>query len=250
MIKFFRKIRQKMLTENKFSKYLLYAIGEIILVVIGILIALQINNWNEGRKEKSYLHKVYAQIQQDLQTDTLNVRLSIEDLQKKNARLTAIVERNIPVSYYDTLNQTNYNNCEKCTSDITNLIPFQNLDKGYQLLKALNTYQNFKEGSLTSTIDEFYSNYLPMMEDAQENLLDLSKKAIEDYQQFDWFVDWAVFKRKTYNKAFILYIFESEKNRKESAHYLIFSKFTLRVLKEYQENSIQILKLIDEKLKE
>ncbi|MAP54473.1 hypothetical protein [Altibacter sp.] len=50
MIKFFRKIRHRLLAENKFSKYLLYAIGEIILVVIGILIALQINDWNEKRK--------------------------------------------------------------------------------------------------------------------------------------------------------------------------------------------------------
>ena len=50
MIKFFRKIRQKMLTENKFSNYLLYAIGEIVLVVIGILIALSINNWNAEQK--------------------------------------------------------------------------------------------------------------------------------------------------------------------------------------------------------
>ncbi len=49
MIKFFRKIRQNMIKENKFSKYFLYAIGEIILVVIGILIALQINNWNENK---------------------------------------------------------------------------------------------------------------------------------------------------------------------------------------------------------
>jgi hypothetical protein len=49
LIKFFRKIRQKTLTENKFGKYLTYGIGEIILVVIGILIALQINNWNEER---------------------------------------------------------------------------------------------------------------------------------------------------------------------------------------------------------
>jgi hypothetical protein len=49
MIKFFRKIRQKLLTENKFSKYLIYAIGEIILVVIGILIALGINNLNQNR---------------------------------------------------------------------------------------------------------------------------------------------------------------------------------------------------------
>ena len=52
MIKFFRKIRQRLLTDNKFSKYLLYAIGEIILVVIGILIALQINNWNAEQKIK------------------------------------------------------------------------------------------------------------------------------------------------------------------------------------------------------
>lgn len=53
MIKFFRKIRQQLLTENKFTKYLLYAIGEIALVVIGILIALQINNWNAQQKEST-----------------------------------------------------------------------------------------------------------------------------------------------------------------------------------------------------
>ena len=53
MIKFFRKIRQKILTENKFSKYLIYAIGEIILVVIGILIALWISNWTENLKRKN-----------------------------------------------------------------------------------------------------------------------------------------------------------------------------------------------------
>ena len=50
MIKFFRKIRQKLLPENNFGKYLLYALGEILLVVIGILIALQVNNWNESKK--------------------------------------------------------------------------------------------------------------------------------------------------------------------------------------------------------
>jgi len=50
MIKFFRNIRQKLLSEGKTGKYLKYALGEIVLVVIGILIALQINNWNEGQK--------------------------------------------------------------------------------------------------------------------------------------------------------------------------------------------------------
>ena len=53
MIKFFRKIRQKTLSEGKTGKYLKYAFGEIIIVVVGILIALQINNWNEHRKIKN-----------------------------------------------------------------------------------------------------------------------------------------------------------------------------------------------------
>jgi hypothetical protein len=64
MIKFFRKIRQKLLTENKFSKYLLYAIGEIILVMIGILLALQVNNWNESKKDKKQ-EKIYLNNLQD-----------------------------------------------------------------------------------------------------------------------------------------------------------------------------------------
>jgi len=50
MINFLRRIRQNMLSENKLSIYLVYAIGEVVLVVFGILIAFQIDNWNENRK--------------------------------------------------------------------------------------------------------------------------------------------------------------------------------------------------------
>ncbi|MAZ73832.1 MAG: hypothetical protein CMC70_11880 [Flavobacteriaceae bacterium] len=69
MIKFFRKIRQRMLTENKFSKYLLYAIGEIILVVIGILIALQVNNLNEERKLSLQLDKINQNLIQEFEAN-------------------------------------------------------------------------------------------------------------------------------------------------------------------------------------
>ncbi len=73
MIKFFRRIRQKLVTENKFSKYLIYAVGEIILVVIGILIALQINNWNSNRLEK--------------ESDSQLIGALITDLKLKNEEL-------------------------------------------------------------------------------------------------------------------------------------------------------------------
>ncbi|NJN49876.1 MAG: hypothetical protein HC798_00150 [Polaribacter sp.] len=76
MIKFFRKIRQKLLEQNRVSKYLLYAFGEIVLVVIGILIALQINDWNENRKERYEELKLLRQIKVDLienQDETLNL---------------------------------------------------------------------------------------------------------------------------------------------------------------------------------
>lgn len=62
MMKFFRRIRQKYLQENRLSKYLPYAIGEIVLVVIGILIALQINNWNEERKNKIEEQRIFSDI--------------------------------------------------------------------------------------------------------------------------------------------------------------------------------------------
>jgi len=71
MIKFFRIIRQKLLTENKFSRYLIYALGEILLVVIGILIALQINNWNDYRKQIKKEREILQQFKIELNEDLL-----------------------------------------------------------------------------------------------------------------------------------------------------------------------------------
>ena len=69
MIKFFRKIRQKLLEQNRISKYLIYAMGEIFLVVIGILIALSINNWNENNKNKTKEHVYLNKISDNLNDD-------------------------------------------------------------------------------------------------------------------------------------------------------------------------------------
>ena len=69
MIKFFRRIREKLISEGKLSRYLLYAIGEIVLVVIGILIALQINSWNQTQLDISQEEKFLLEIKENLQED-------------------------------------------------------------------------------------------------------------------------------------------------------------------------------------
>lgn len=81
MIKFFRKIRQRLLIDNRFSKYLLYAIGEIILVVIGILIALQVNNWNEERIEQARITEYARSLKQDLLGDIEMLTVSMTQAQ-------------------------------------------------------------------------------------------------------------------------------------------------------------------------
>ena len=66
MLKFFRTIRKKLLEEDNARKYLLYAIGEILLVVIGILIALQVNTWNENRKIANEEQAILTRLLEDL----------------------------------------------------------------------------------------------------------------------------------------------------------------------------------------
>ncbi len=78
MINFFRKIRKRLADDNKPLKYLRYAIGEIVLVVIGILIALQINNWNEGLKEQRRIHAYLLMLSDEIKTNLGRLDLSQE----------------------------------------------------------------------------------------------------------------------------------------------------------------------------
>ena len=80
MIKFFRKARQKMLTENKFSEYLMYVLGEIILVLIGILIAVQINNWNINQKDAAQETKILIQLKEGFTVDRSKMKTELKNL--------------------------------------------------------------------------------------------------------------------------------------------------------------------------
>lgn len=90
MIKFFRKIRYDLMKQNKTSKYFKYAIGEIILVVIGILIALQINNWNQNRLNNNLESQYYERLLEDLEEERAIIQATLNyshqvSLHAKNA---------------------------------------------------------------------------------------------------------------------------------------------------------------------
>ena len=104
MIKFFRRIRQGLLTENKFSKYLLYAVGEIVLVVIGILIALSINNWNEYQKKRKTEVKVMKELAENLQDNIQRLQKMLERGNTDNRSadiIISVVDNELP--YADSL---------------------------------------------------------------------------------------------------------------------------------------------------
>ncbi|MCA0933262.1 hypothetical protein LCM02_12435 [Lutimonas saemankumensis] len=102
MIPFFRKIRKKLADDNQFFKYSRYAIGEIVLVVIGILIALQINNWNEARKKRDteiiYLVALKSEFTKNLEIIDESIKTYENMLLSSETVLQWTGENNIPDS--------------------------------------------------------------------------------------------------------------------------------------------------------
>jgi len=92
MINFFRKIRKKLADDNKPLKYMRYAIGEIILVVVGILIALSINNWNEGRKDRIIEKSILLELGDNLERNITLIDIANAEIIEINKGTTTIIE--------------------------------------------------------------------------------------------------------------------------------------------------------------
>lgn len=164
MIKIFRNIRRRMLGENRFTRYLLYAIGEIILVVIGILLALQINNWNEGRKEQkaevSFLKGVKSDLKQDrdfivhviaINQDKLDTYAMLKDWADEGNPETKRIGDSLFLHYISHGQRT-----------------FYPVSGSFQSAISGNQLNNFKDKEATSALVKLYnSTYARLLDNAQ-----------------------------------------------------------------------------------
>jgi hypothetical protein len=152
MIKFFRKIRQKQIMENKTSKYFKYAIGEIVLVVIGILIALQINNWNTNKANEKQAYNQLLEVQKEILNNI------IEFDAKSNYYFEKL--KNVRRVFSDTLTFEDYHNNRALSSIMTSDSPI--------------VTQNEAFNKLVQNADNLPDKYKPLVTDLK-NLYNHSK---------------------------------------------------------------------------
>jgi len=153
MIKFFRKIRQQLLNENKFSKYLLYAIGEIFLVVIGILIALQINTWNKNKIEAQKEYNALVQMKDGLITDKVKIEAELIDIEKDLSSIKYLEDLlEDPTLPYNTTMDTLFGTVYGIRNISLNKAFYEDLKStGIQLIK--------NDGIRSKVVDLYENNY-------------------------------------------------------------------------------------------
>ena len=189
MIKFFRRFRQQVINEGRFLKpaspagrYLFYALGEIILVVIGILIALQINNWNIDRQTRQKEQVYLEEIQTNLKQDSLKLQVVL-DFNEKKAKM---VEEMLQIFVDSLTNEERFRIINKNANDFTfyqvfdpvriafnNMLSAENIDliSNSELRQALSRYydypyldgvQNRISVSNRRVVDEHYHKFFTM----------------------------------------------------------------------------------------
>ncbi len=196
MIKFFRNIRRNLLSEGKTGKYLKYAIGEIVLVVIGILIALSINNWNENRLQNQVLTNINKIIVEDLRNDVADIKLILQSKREREGYFNKVLN--------GEMTKEDYENCPECKFLILGSLDLSIEKRGYNLLNSFST-SKISVDSLSIKIVQFYTKQLneltidnPLRENDIENNITHWKDNYTWYSDFitqrnsDGFIEYAL----------------------------------------------------------
>jgi hypothetical protein len=237
-LKIFRSTRQDQVKEKKFGSYLLYAIGEIILVMIGILLAMQVNNWNENRKKNDQLNSILSTVAIDLKTDTIRANLVVQFYDTIKKKTDLIIQRK--------LNRKNYQTCPECRSIASIYQPFIVQKKGYELLENFSDNNEMKNDTLVNTITRFYNSFGLLIDDSNVFIKEEVFKNIERFKQEDWFVEWSL--GETTDKM-VLFFYEGDEYRKiVAANDILAGKNHKSFVKRYKIEAKKLLQKLEERL--
>ncbi|MFN3939459.1 MAG: DUF6090 family protein [Chitinophagales bacterium] len=173
MIKLLKKIRQKLLGENKLRNYLLYAVGEIVLIVIGILIAVQINNKNTERQRKVLEIKILNEILNNLSDDLVQIKDEIfSDSVIIHADSLLISHIRLSASFNDTF--AGY-------LRVAEMFPhFDSKESGFQLLESKGI-DLITDDSLRIKITDFYKREYPYFRKYERERVEIIQTIIKPY---------------------------------------------------------------------
>jgi hypothetical protein len=240
MIKFFRKIRQNLLSEGKTGKYMKYAIGEIILVMIGILLALQVSNWNGKRLEKQTLINTYAIIAEDLKNDIADIDLILKSKKKAEPIFNKILD--------GLMTKEDYENCNGCEFLIVGSPDLTIEKRGYNLLNSF-TSSKVSADSLTIKIVQFYTKQLTKITvDDELRGRDIANNVNDWKNKYKWYSDYITERN---NNGFIEYAINSPDYTNRVANYYLLN-YTIYIpkLEVFNSEAQVILKQLEEKLKQ
>ena len=176
MIKFFRHIRLSLINQNQMGKYFKYAIGEILLVVIGILIALQINSWNETKDRKEKLISIYKSVYADIKNDLTDLNDLKAFYMKKKPVFEKVLKDSATADLLDQGLSRLLGNGWNTTLNKSGVNQLKELDtKDSLTLKAINIY-DLLEVELISREKNF-----------NEVVIEHSKYVRDNY---NWYPEW------------------------------------------------------------
>ena len=172
MIKFFRHIRYNLMSENKTGRYFKYAIGEIILVVIGILIALQINNWNQGRKEAALEQRYLKNLVEELKKDSIALSANAIKLER---------QANTKNPLLDMLSEGKENDSLKLYFNLQwrPIYPYTPLKSTYEEMTNSSHLNIIKSDDIRSAIVKMYNSYEDLEKD-EAFLLEYFKSLVNE----------------------------------------------------------------------
>lgn len=172
MLRFFRALRRKLIEEDNMRKYFWYAIGEVFLVVIGILIALQINNWNIERQTRSEEKNYLSNLKRDLQ---INIRLLDEIIEYNESNL---------VSTSNVTKMSEQAEVEDIYAFIENIL---NTMMGGNFTPNKNTYEEMKSAGKFSLITNEYIKQRLLALDEQFVRIEGGESHVQrEYEQYIW----------------------------------------------------------------